>query len=142
MYELLRNSYCNCRTHAIPGALQIVLGNWLTNPRSVNIVSKFLRLPVKLSLRHSPNSVSDAPTLAFTMVHLNHSPLTNLFIYYINHLAVISHDSEVVNNIGGQQRPRTSIIIRLSVTLVAWRGSSFGRDSQPMLISVLTRSSN
>ena len=54
---------------------------------------------------------------------------------YINHLAVISHDSEVVNNINGQQRPRTSIIIRLSVTLVAWRGSSFGRDSQPMLIS-------
>ena len=39
------------------------------------------------------------------------------------------------STIGAQQRPRTSIIIRLSVTLVAWRGSSFGRDSQPMLIS-------
>ena len=52
---------------------------------------------------------------------------------------MISHDSEVVNNIGGQQRPRTSIIIRLSVTLVAWWGISFWRDSQPMLILVLTR---
>ena len=47
------------------------------------------------------------------------------------------------STIGAQQRPRTSIIIiiiiRLSVTLVAWWGISFGRDSQPMLILVLTR---
>ena len=48
------------------------------------------------------------------------------------------------STIGAQQRPRTSIIIiiiiiRLSVTLVAWWGISFWRDSQPMLILVLTR---
>ena len=47
------------------------------------------------------------------------------------------------STIGAQQRPRTSIIIiiiiRLSVTLVAWWGISFGRDSQPMLILVPTR---
>ena len=52
------------------------------------------------------------------------------------------------STIGAQQRPWSSIIIiiiiiiiikRLSVTLVAWWGISFGRDSQPMLILVLTR---
>ena len=43
------------------------------------------------------------------------------------------------STLGAQQRPRADIIIRLSVTLVAWWGISFGRDSQPMLILVLTR---
>ena len=48
------------------------------------------------------------------------------------------------STIGAQQRPRTSIIkiiiiIWLAVTLVAWWGIIFVRDSQPMLILVLTR---
>ena len=62
---------------------------------------------------------------------------------------MISYDLEVVNNWcateAADQHNNNNIIIiiiiiiRLSVTLVAWWGISFGRDSQPMLILVLTR---
>ena len=57
---------------------------------------------------------------------------------------MISYDLEVVNNwcateAADQHNNNIIIIIRLSVTLVAWWGISFGRDSQPMLILVLTR---
>ena len=58
---------------------------------------------------------------------------------------MISYDLEVVNNwcateaADQHNNNNIIIIIRLSVTLVAWWGISFGRDSQPMLILVLTR---
>ena len=57
---------------------------------------------------------------------------------------MISYDLEVVNNwcateAADQHIVIIIIIIRLSVTLVAWWGISFWRDSQPMLILVLTR---